>query len=52
MNFSEQRQIVITVPKIKAPYWVSVLDFIKLDKIGLVTVSILTNELVCQVKSV
>lgn len=51
MNFTEPNQIIITVPKLKSPYFITVLNFIKQDKIEVVTVSISTNQLVFQLKS-
>lgn len=51
MDFGEQNQI-ITVPKIKSPQFLTILNFIEQDKTEVVTASILTNESIFQLKSV
>lgn len=50
MNFAEQNKIIITLPKIKSSFKI-VLNFIKQNKVKVVTVNILTNQLVFQLKS-
>lgn len=54
MEFVEKtlfQRLIISVPKIKSSHFITVLNFIVEDKIGVVTVSILTNQLTLQLKS-